>query len=162
MWARGHWSQCCSVEIMVSDTSACTPQTIWNTYRTVNSHWRDVGYSLEAGGVTDHLVQSSDDVSEAGSHVAVLLPTVQHELVQSVGAVHGWRQTVILLDGVDHLQRRRLEKLEKCIFLKIKLKKASSCFRSPISILDGKTSVFNSVISDTNQNPHAAFICRKR
>ena len=42
------------------------------------SHCRDVGYSFEAGGVTDHLVQGADDVGEAWSHVAVFLPTVQH------------------------------------------------------------------------------------
>ena len=44
----------------------------------IHSHWWEVGYSFEAGGVPDHLVQGADDVGEAGSHVAVLLPAVQH------------------------------------------------------------------------------------
>lgn len=51
----------------------------------------------------DHLVQGADNVGEAGSHVPVLLPTVQHQLVQSTGAVHRGRQTVVLFDGVNHL-----------------------------------------------------------
>lgn len=67
------------------------------------SHCRDVGYSFEAGGVTDHLVQGADDVGEAGSYVAVLLPTVEHQLVQGTGAVHGRGQAVVLFDGVNHL-----------------------------------------------------------
>lgn len=67
------------------------------------SHCRDVGYSFEAGGITDHLVQGTDNVAEARSYVTVLLPTVQHQLVQSTGAVHRWGQTVVLLDGVNHL-----------------------------------------------------------
>lgn len=46
--------------------------------KSVYSHCGDVGYSFEAGGVTDHLVQGADDVGEAGSYVTVLLPTVQH------------------------------------------------------------------------------------
>lgn len=70
-------------------------------------HCRDVGYSFEAGGVTDHLVQSADNIGEAGSHVAVLLPAVEHQLVQSAGAVHGWWQTVVLLNGINHLGRKR-------------------------------------------------------
>lgn len=70
------------------------------------SHCWDVGYSFEAGGVTDHLVQGADDVSEAGSYVTVLLPTVQHQLVQSTGAVHRRRQTVVLFNGVDHLEEK--------------------------------------------------------
>lgn len=67
------------------------------------SHCRNIGYSFEAGGVTDHLIQSTDDVCEAGSHVAVFLPTVQHQLVQGAGAVHGWWQTVVLLNSINYL-----------------------------------------------------------
>lgn len=69
----------------------------------MNSHCRDVSNSFEAGGVSDHLVQSADDVGEARSHVAVFLPTVQHQLVQRTGAVHGGRQTVVLLNGINYL-----------------------------------------------------------
>lgn len=68
------------------------------------SHCRDVGYSFEAGGVTDHLVQGADNVVEAGSYVAVLLPAVQHQLVQGTGAVHRWWKTVVLLNGINHLR----------------------------------------------------------
>lgn len=71
------------------------------------SHCRNIGYSFEAGGVTDHLIQSTDDVCEAGSHVAVFLPTVQHQLVQGAGAVHGWWQTVVLLNSINYLWERK-------------------------------------------------------
>ncbi len=73
------------------------------------SHCRDVGYSFEAGGVTDHLVQGADDVSEAGSYIAVLLPAVQHQLVQGTGAVHRRRQAVVLLNGINHLWEKGWE-----------------------------------------------------
>lgn len=71
------------------------------------SHCRDVGHGFETGRVPNHLVQRADDVSEAGSYVAVLLPAVQHQLVQGAGAVHGRGQTVVLLDGINHLQEKR-------------------------------------------------------
>ncbi len=73
-----------------------------------HSHCGDVGYSFEAGGVTDHLVQGADDVSEAGSYVTVLLPAVQHQLVQGTGAVHRGRQAVVLLNGINHLWEKRV------------------------------------------------------
>lgn len=72
------------------------------------SHCRDVGYGFEAGGVADHLVQGADDVGEAGSYVTVLLPTVQHQLVQGTGAVHRRRQAVVLLNGINHLGKKGL------------------------------------------------------
>lgn len=92
---------------------ACVNTAYINRWCTVcpdfYSHCRDVSYSFEAGGVTDHLVQSADDVAEARSNVAVFLPTVQHQLVQGTGAVHGGWQTVVLLDGVNHLGDKRRE-----------------------------------------------------
>lgn len=78
-------------------------------------HCRHVGYSFEAGGVTDHLVQGADNVGEPGSYVAVLLPAVKHQLVQGTGAVHRRRQTVVLLDGIDHLGREG----EACLRFKL-------------------------------------------
>lgn len=48
-------------------------------------------HSFEAVGVSDHLVQRVDDLAELGPVVAVLLPAIQHELVQRAGAVHGRR-----------------------------------------------------------------------
>ena len=59
---------------------------------------------LEGGGVTDHLVQHADQVGELGPGVAVLLPAVQHELMEHQGAVHGRGQPEVLLDGVDDLR----------------------------------------------------------
>lgn len=48
-------------------------------------------HGFEAIGVPDHLVQRVDNLAELGPVVAVLLPAVQHELVQGARAVHGWR-----------------------------------------------------------------------
>lgn len=73
------------------------------------SHCRDVGYSFEAGGVTDHLVQGADNVCEAGSYVTVLLPTVEHQLVQGTGAVHRRGQAVVLFNGINHLGEKGWE-----------------------------------------------------
>ena len=69
-------------------------------------HGRDVGHGLQGGGVAYHLVQGVDDVGEAWPSVAVLLPAVQHELVQSGGAVHRGGQPVVLLNGVDDLRAK--------------------------------------------------------
>lgn len=59
----------------------------------------------EAAGVTDELVQEAEDVVEARPPAALLLPAVNHQLVQSHRAAHGRRQPVALLYGQDHLQR---------------------------------------------------------
>lgn len=59
----------------------------------------------------DHLVQSADNVSEPWSDIAVFLPTVQHQLVQGTGAVHGWRQAVVLFYGVDNLMKTQKGKV---------------------------------------------------
>lgn len=58
----------------------------------------------EAAGVADELVQEAEDVVEARPPAALLLPAVNHQLVQSHGAAHGRRQPVTLLYGQDHLQ----------------------------------------------------------
>lgn len=58
----------------------------------------------QAAGVTDEFVQEGDDVGELGPMASLLLPAVQHELVQGHGAAHGCRQPVALLDGQNHLQ----------------------------------------------------------
>lgn len=65
---------------------------------------RQWGHGLERVGITDHLVQVVDDLAELGPVVAVLLPAVQHELMQRAGTVHGWRQPVVLLNGIDDLR----------------------------------------------------------
>lgn len=63
---------------------------------------------LQAVGVADHFVQRADDLAEFGPVVAFLLPTVQHQLVERAGTVHRRRQPVVLLDGVDDLQKNQL------------------------------------------------------
>lgn len=65
---------------------------------------RQRGHGLQRVGVADHLVQVVDNLAELGPVVAVLLPAVQHELVQRAGTVHGRRQPVVLLYSVDDLQ----------------------------------------------------------
>lgn len=62
------------------------------------------GYNFEAGRVPDHLVEGADHLGEAGPCIPVLLPTVQHELVQGCGAVWGRRQPIVLFNGIDHLE----------------------------------------------------------
>ena len=71
---------------------------------TLYSHRGHAGHGLQAGGVADELVQRVDVVIEARPGVAVLLPAVQHELVQGSRAVHGRGQAVVLLNSVDHLR----------------------------------------------------------
>ena len=56
-------------------------------------------------GVPRQAVQRGDDRGECRAMVAVLLPAVQHELVQGLGAVHRGREAVALVHGTDHLIR---------------------------------------------------------
>lgn len=58
----------------------------------------------QTAGVADQFVQEGDDVGELGPMASLLLPAVQHELVQGHGAAHWRRQPVALLDGQNHLQ----------------------------------------------------------
>lgn len=62
------------------------------------------GHDFEASRIPDHLVQSADHLGEAGPGIPVLLPAVQHELVEGRGAVWGRGQPVVLFNGIDHLQ----------------------------------------------------------
>lgn len=62
------------------------------------------GHNFETGRVPDHLVKGADHLGEAGPCIPVLLPTVQHELVQGSGAVWGRGQPVVLFNGIDHLE----------------------------------------------------------
>lgn len=84
-----------------------------------HSPWRQRGHGLQRVGVADHLVEVVDDLTEFGPVVAVLLPAVQHELVQRAGTVHGWGKPVVLLYGIDDLQgetqisKGRYEALQK-------------------------------------------------
>lgn len=69
----------------------------------LDSHSGDGCHSLETSWVPDHLVQGVDDLCKTGPAIAVLLPTVQHELVQGSWAVHRRGQPVVLLNGIDDL-----------------------------------------------------------
>ena len=62
---------------------------------------------LQGGGVPDQPVQRRHHIREAWPVGSLLLPAVQHERVQGGGAVWGRGQAVVLLDGVDHLNKRR-------------------------------------------------------
>lgn len=64
---------------------------------------REGRHGFEAVGVADHLVQRVDNLAELGPVVAVLLPAVQHKLVQGAWAVHGWWQPIVLLYGINYL-----------------------------------------------------------
>lgn len=68
------------------------------------SHWR-----FQRVGIADHFVQDGDYLVEFGPVGSLLLPAVQHELVESRGAVHGRRKTVALFDSFDDL---RVEKMD--------------------------------------------------
>lgn len=72
----------------------------------LDSHSGDGCHSLETSWVPDHLVQGVDDLCKSGPAIAILLPTVQHELVEGGGAVWGRGQPVVLFNSIDHLQRQ--------------------------------------------------------
>lgn len=71
----------------------CSPDSVLSHY-------------FERRRVSDQLVEGADEVGEARPRRAVLLPAVQHELVQVGGAVWRRGQPVVLLDSIDHLRKR--------------------------------------------------------
>jgi len=55
------------------------------------------GSALQVVGVADEFVQNANDLGEARPLAAVLLPAVQHQLVQGCGAAHrGWQAVAFL------------------------------------------------------------------
>lgn len=66
-------------------------------------------YSLAAGQdaqavrTSDHLIKSIHDVLEAWPRPPVVVPTLQHQLMHGLGAAHGRRQPIRLLDRLDHV-----------------------------------------------------------
>lgn len=58
---------------------------------------------LQGVGVADQLVQHVDDLSKLWTVGPLSLPAVQHELMQSHGAVHGWWQPIALVNGLNDL-----------------------------------------------------------
>lgn len=76
-----------------------------------DSHSGDGSHSFEACRVADHFIKGVNYLGEARAGVAILLPAVQHQLVQGSGTVHGRWEPVILLNGVDDLQGSRGESI---------------------------------------------------
>ena len=58
---------------------------------------------LQTAWVPDELVQNADNLLKLGSVVSVLLPAIEHQLIQRSWAVHGRGQPVVLLNGIDDL-----------------------------------------------------------
>lgn len=58
---------------------------------------------LQGVGVADQLVQHVDDLSKLWPVSPLSLPTVQHELVERHGTVHGRGQPIALINSLDHL-----------------------------------------------------------
>ena len=52
---------------------------------------------------TDQLVQSLDNGWEARSVSALLLPAVEHQLMDRFRTIHRRGKTVVLLNGLDHI-----------------------------------------------------------
>lgn len=63
----------------------------------------DCGGGPEALRAPDEGIEDTDNVGKARSLSPVLVPAVEHELVQGAGAAHGRGQAVALLHGADDL-----------------------------------------------------------
>lgn len=71
-----------------------------------SSPWRHVaGAGFQRRRVAYHFVQHANDVWELWPSVSVLLPAVQHQLVQHHWTVHGSWQPEVLLYGIYHLRQ---------------------------------------------------------
>lgn len=64
----------------------------------------------DAVGGADALAQSRVDLAEAGSLRPLLLPAVQHQLMEMRGAVDWSREPETILDGLDHLHETHKQK----------------------------------------------------
>lgn len=71
-----------------------------------------VGDGLQRLRTTKQLVQKVDNVQEARSLGAVVLPTLKHELVDGRRTVHRSREPERLVDGLHDLMKRRSEDLK--------------------------------------------------
>ena len=72
-----------------------------------------VGCDLQAAGIANELVQDADDLLKLWPVVAVLLPAVQHQLVECGGTVHRRGQSVALVHRFDHLQPKQKQERTK-------------------------------------------------
>lgn len=58
---------------------------------------------VKGTGVADQFVKEADDVSEFWPVVSLLLPAVEHQLVQRRWAAHRSRKSVTFFNGQDNL-----------------------------------------------------------
>lgn len=71
----------------------------WGLWKTLNILYQ----RQEAAGIADKFIQKCYNVDKFGPMTPLLLPTVQHELVQSHGAAQGRRESVALFNGQNHI-----------------------------------------------------------
>lgn len=62
-----------------------------------------VGCDFETTRVTDEFIQDADNLFKFGPVVSLLLPTVQHQLVESGRAVHGRWEAIALINSFYYL-----------------------------------------------------------
>lgn len=62
-----------------------------------------VGCDFETTRVTDEFIQDADNLFKFGPVVSLLLPTVQHQLVESGRAVHGRGEAIALINSFYYL-----------------------------------------------------------
>lgn len=62
-----------------------------------------VGCDFETPRVTDEFIQDADNLFKFGPVVSLLLPTVQHQLVESGRAVHGRWEAIALINSFYYL-----------------------------------------------------------
>lgn len=65
-----------------------------------------VGCDFETTRVTDEFIQDADNLFKFRPVVSLLLPTVQHQLVESGRAVHGRGETIALINSFYYLDGR--------------------------------------------------------
>lgn len=65
--------------------------------------WIKVSDGFQRLGALQQLVQNVDDVCEARSFGSVVLPTLEHELIDGRRAVHGSRKPEGLVDSLHDL-----------------------------------------------------------
>lgn len=63
-----------------------------------------VGCDFEATGVANEFVKDADNLVKLGTVIPLLLPAVQHQLIECGRAVHGWWQAITLIYSFYYLQ----------------------------------------------------------
>lgn len=67
---------------------------------------RSVGCDFEAAGVANEFVKDADNLVKLRTVIPLLLPAVQHQLIECGRAIHGWWQAVTLIYSFYYLQAR--------------------------------------------------------